>query len=75
MAAQTPQVFRSAELRAAYERAEVDGFDGYDTAEVVSRYSNLKIAAVPGDPANIKITYPEDLREVREILEGRQSRS
>lgn len=75
MAAQTPQVFRFAELRAAYLRAEGDHFEGYDTAEVVSRYSDLAIAAVPGDPTNIKVTYPDDLRAVREILEGGQSRS
>lgn len=75
MAAQTPQVFRAAELMVAYRQAEVEGFDGHDTAEVVNKYSELEISAVPGDPRNLKITYPEDLATVRLALEERQRRS
>ena len=63
--AQTPQVFRSDELLAAYVKAAEAGFDGHDTAEVVQRFTSLEIAAVPGDPANLKVTYPADLDVVR----------
>ena len=58
---QTPQAFRAAELLAAYSRAEEDGFDGTDTAACWSRYTDLPVAAVPSSPANLKITFPEDL--------------
>lgn len=75
MAAQTPQVFRTPELLSAYRSAEEEEFDGYDTADVVSTYADLDIAAVPGEPGNIKVTYPEDLRAVRAALEGLQRRS
>jgi 2-C-methyl-D-erythritol 4-phosphate cytidylyltransferase len=66
---QTPQVFRGPQLLAAYVKAAQAGFNGHDTAEIVSRYSNLDIAAVPGDPGNLKVTYPADLGRVREFLE------
>jgi 2-C-methyl-D-erythritol 4-phosphate cytidylyltransferase len=58
---QTPQAFRAAELLTAYSRADEDGFDGTDTAAAWSRYTELPVAAVPGSPANLKITFPEDL--------------
>jgi 2-C-methyl-D-erythritol 4-phosphate cytidylyltransferase len=58
---QTPQAFRAAELLAAYERADADGFEGTDTAACWARYTDLPVAAVPSTPANLKITFPEDL--------------
>ena len=58
---QTPQAFRAAELLAAYSRAEADGFDGTDTAACWTRYTDLPVVAVPSTPANLKITFPEDL--------------
>lgn len=58
---QTPQAFRAAELLAAYSRAEQDGFDGTDTAACWARYTDLPVVAVPSSPANLKITFPEDL--------------
>lgn len=66
--AQTPQVFRAADLMAAYSRAREDGFEGYDTVEVMQEYSDVKIIGVQGDSANLKVTYPEDLDEVRSRL-------
>lgn len=67
-AAQTPQVFDSRQLRRAYEAARAEGFDGHDTAEVVARFTDTRIAAVPGEPNNLKVTYPEDLGLVEELL-------
>lgn len=58
---QTPQAFRAPELLAAYERAEVEGFDGTDTAACWTRSTDLPVAAVPSSPRNLKITFPEDL--------------
>ena len=58
---QTPQAFRAAELLAAYSRAEEDGFDATDTAGCWARYTDLPVAAVPSSPANLKITFREDL--------------
>lgn len=68
--AQTPQVFRARELLDAYERAARAEFDGHDTAEVVERFGEVKIVAIEGDPANLKVTFPSDLDEVRKTLSG-----
>jgi 2-C-methyl-D-erythritol 4-phosphate cytidylyltransferase len=58
---QTPQAFRATDLVAAYTAAAAEGFEGTDTAACWARYSDLPVAAVPGSPANLKITFPEDL--------------
>jgi 2-C-methyl-D-erythritol 4-phosphate cytidylyltransferase len=67
--AQTPQIFHGGGLIAAYEAAGKAEFVGADTAEVVRRFGTLDIAAIPGDPANIKVTDPRDLVLVRAALE------
>ena len=59
MAAQTPQVFRAPDLLEAYRTVDIES--AHDTAEVVRSHRSTTIAAVPGDPRNIKVTYPEDL--------------
>lgn len=69
--AQTPQVFRGAELMAAYVKAAQAGYDGQDTVEIVQRFGETTVVAVPGDPANIKVTYPADLEDVEVTLTGR----
>lgn len=69
VAVQTPQVFWGTELQAAFKAARQEGFTGYDTADVVHEFTNLEITSVPGDPDNIKVTYPEDLEAVRQHLE------
>jgi 2-C-methyl-D-erythritol 4-phosphate cytidylyltransferase len=58
---QTPQAFRGPVLLAAYAAAAADGFDGTDTAACWARYCELPVARVPSSPANLKITFPEDL--------------
>jgi 2-C-methyl-D-erythritol 4-phosphate cytidylyltransferase len=68
--AQTPQVFRGPDLMAAYARAADAGYDGHDTAEIMQRFAELEIVGVPGDPTNIKVTYPDDLSLVTDLLEG-----
>lgn len=66
--AQTPQVFRAEDLKAAYAGAREASFDGHDTVEVMQEFSDVKIVGVEGDPANLKVTYPGDLDEVRRRL-------
>lgn len=68
--AQTPQIFRASVLREAYTHADSDGFVGLDTAEVVARYTECEIKAVPGESLNLKVTYPADLEAIRLLLEG-----
>ena len=60
-AVQTPQAFAAGRLLAAYAASERDGFVGTDTASCLERYApDLPIAAAPGDPANLKITFARD---------------
>jgi 2-C-methyl-D-erythritol 4-phosphate cytidylyltransferase len=58
---QTPQAFTREALTAAHRAAEADGFTGTDDAALLER-AGFRVAVVPGDTANIKITRPEDLR-------------
>jgi 2-C-methyl-D-erythritol 4-phosphate cytidylyltransferase len=64
LAAQTPQVFDGPTLIECYRRAESSRFVGQDTLDVVSRFSSLPVAAVPGEASNLKVTYPGDLERV-----------
>jgi 2-C-methyl-D-erythritol 4-phosphate cytidylyltransferase len=57
-AVQTPQVFRAAALRAAYERLDDGG--ATDDAGVLER-AGATVVVVPSTPANVKITTPADL--------------
>jgi 2-C-methyl-D-erythritol 4-phosphate cytidylyltransferase len=70
VAVQTPQAFRAAELLAAYREAARDGFVATDTAGCLERYTDLVVHAVPSTPANLKITFPEDLLLAAELLSG-----
>ena len=68
VAVQTPQGFRAAPLLAACEAAVREGFVGTDTASCAERFGGPPARWVPGDAANIKITYPEDLRAAESRL-------
>lgn len=58
--AQTPQVFRHELIREAYHKALVLGVEATDDAYLLELLGET-VFAVPGDPANIKITCPQDL--------------
>lgn len=60
--AQTPQGFSFPRLLAAHEQARAAGLCFVDDAEVFARFVG-PVAWVPGDPANRKITFEEDLGE------------
>ena len=60
-AVQTPQAFAARPLLAAYRAADAAGFEGTDTAACLAAYGDTRVAAVPGSPLNLKITFPEDV--------------
>jgi 2-C-methyl-D-erythritol 4-phosphate cytidylyltransferase/2-C-methyl-D-erythritol 2,4-cyclodiphosphate synthase len=66
--AQTPQGARRELLVAALAR-HAAGVAAADEAELLAR-DGIAVATVPGDPANVKITHPEDLELVRRTVEG-----
>jgi len=62
--AQTPQVFRRDWLQAAYAAAEADATDDAAIIEAAGH----SVAAVMGDPRNIKITTPADLATAEAVI-------
>jgi len=66
--AQTPQAFRYAIIKEAYERAAADGFTATDDSQLVERVGH-RVSVVEGSPINIKITRPFDLRLAEAIHE------
>jgi 2-C-methyl-D-erythritol 4-phosphate cytidylyltransferase len=71
-AVQTPQVFRSSELRSAYAAAVAEGFVGTDDSSLVERVGG-RVVLVEGPRDNIKVTVAEDLVLVEAALRGRES--
>jgi 2-C-methyl-D-erythritol 4-phosphate cytidylyltransferase len=71
---QTPQGLRARPLLDAYGRAARDGFASVDTVATVQRYTSVAIAAVPGEPDNIKVTFAGDLDAARVIAARRGAR-
>lgn len=67
--AQTPQGFRRSWLTAALERARRLGIELTDEAAALE-HDGRRVAAVPGERRNVKITSPEDLDETRRLLGG-----
>lgn len=63
--AQTPQLFRSEDLKAAYTQAYSTLFT--DDASVAKSYG-IPLTFVEGERLNLKITTPEDLRLAQAIL-------
>lgn len=68
--AQTPQGFRLATLRAAYDAALADpDFVATDDCSVVQRYlPDVPVVVVPGDERNMKLTGPLDLAIAERLL-------
>ena len=60
VSAQTPQGFHFKKILDAHQQAESSGYNAIDDTELWDRYIG-KVSTVPGDTANIKITYKEDL--------------
>jgi 2-C-methyl-D-erythritol 4-phosphate cytidylyltransferase len=66
---QTPQAFRTEALKQAHSQASEESFPATDDAQLVERYGG-RIAIVPGDPANIKLTYEEDFVIAQAMIES-----
>lgn len=71
-AAQTPQVFDAAVLKAAYAKAEREGVDYTDDCAAVEAIGK-HIYTCDGENTNIKITTPDDLILAEAILEARDA--
>ncbi len=68
--AQTPQAFRLGPLRAAYAAWPAD-VEPTDDASVMER-TGAMVAMVAGDPALMKLTYPEDFMLAEQLAAGRR---
>jgi 2-C-methyl-D-erythritol 4-phosphate cytidylyltransferase len=60
---QMPQAFRADLLRAAHATGE----DGVEDSTMVAALG-ARVAVVPGDPLNLHVTTPEELRLARRLL-------
>jgi 2-C-methyl-D-erythritol 4-phosphate cytidylyltransferase / 2-C-methyl-D-erythritol 2,4-cyclodiphosphate synthase len=67
---QTPQGFRTSVLREAHAKAEVAGASFTDDASML-RWAGFEVRAIPGDPANLKITTLADLAHADRRMDGR----
>ena len=66
----TPQMFKKEILLAAHEKALEDGFEGTDECMLVER-CNFPIKTVITGRDNVKLTYPEDVLYMTEVLRSR----
>ncbi len=66
---QTPQSFNAVELREAYYSLSEDDKSLLTDASKICVLAGKKVYLVKGEPYNIKITYPYDLRLTRSLLE------
>ena len=72
---QTPQGFQAGLLRRAFVEAYSRNFYGTDEASLLEEMGH-QVAVIPGDPWNLKITTPDDLRLAEALLpwlRGRQT--
>ncbi|HEY2211233.1 MAG TPA: bifunctional 2-C-methyl-D-erythritol 4-phosphate cytidylyltransferase/2-C-methyl-D-erythritol 2,4-cyclodiphosphate synthase [Bradyrhizobium sp.] len=58
--AQTPQSFRFDEIIDAHRRAARDGRGDFTDDAALAEWAGLTVATFEGDPANMKLTTPED---------------
>ena len=70
---QTPQGFSARPLLEAFRVAAAAGVEATDTAATMEKFSDLVVRTVPGDPDNIKVTWPEDLVRAADLLALRRS--
>jgi 2-C-methyl-D-erythritol 4-phosphate cytidylyltransferase/2-C-methyl-D-erythritol 2,4-cyclodiphosphate synthase len=68
--AQTPQAASLGILRAALDAARSQGWEPTDEAAALAAIG-VPVRTVPGDPANRKLTDPEDMDVMRAVLRGR----
>jgi 2-C-methyl-D-erythritol 4-phosphate cytidylyltransferase len=66
---QTPQGFLYPVLAEALEAAAAASFTGTDEAALVERLGRI-VAVVAGEPGNVKVTTPQDLRIAEALIDG-----
>lgn len=66
-AAQTPQGFRFGPIFSAHMRSSTVRREFTDDAEI-AEWAGMRVAMVPGERNNIKITHPEDFARAERIL-------
>jgi 2-C-methyl-D-erythritol 4-phosphate cytidylyltransferase len=66
--AQTPQAFRRELLERAFKKWP-DGLDATDDAALLER-AGVRVAVVPGDSLNMKVTYPSDIVLAEALLKA-----
>jgi len=69
-AAQTPQGARRDLLREAYRRFPADGPRTFTDEAALLEACSIPVHVVPGDPGNVKVTLPGDLRRAVAALTG-----
>jgi 2-C-methyl-D-erythritol 4-phosphate cytidylyltransferase/2-C-methyl-D-erythritol 2,4-cyclodiphosphate synthase len=67
-AAQTPQGARRSLLLRAWETFPPDGEREFTDEAALLEACRIPVHAIPGDPANLKVTLPDDLRRVELAL-------
>jgi len=67
-AAQTPQGARRGLLLEAFDRFPPDGPDTFTDEAALLEACRIPVHAIPGEPANLKVTLPDDLRRVEHAL-------
>ena len=70
--AQTPQGFSHEVLARAHREAADAGLVGDDDAQLVAAAGHT-VTVVPGEPANLKLTTPEDLEVVEALIREHES--
>ena len=69
-AAQTPQGVRRDLLREAYRRFPAGGPETFTDEAALLEACSISVHVVPGDPGNLKVTLPGDLRRAAAVLAG-----
>jgi 2-C-methyl-D-erythritol 4-phosphate cytidylyltransferase/2-C-methyl-D-erythritol 2,4-cyclodiphosphate synthase len=67
-AAQTPQGARRDLLRDAWRRFPADGPETFTDEAALLEACSIEVHVVPGDPGNLKVTLPADLRHAALML-------
>ena len=73
-AAQTPQGVRRDVLRAAYDRFPADGPETWTDEASLLEAVGVSVRVVAGDPANLKVTVPDDLARAEAMVTGARRR-
>lgn len=65
---QTPQAFKKSILINAYQKGIEEGFLATDDSMLVEEYTDVKVKVLEGSYDNIKITTPEDLQIIKQLM-------